>query len=63
MKYEKPQITLTADAVEAVQGPKTGGPADSAQPHNPVHTPAAYESDEYGLPGRCSLSSPRQSLG
>ena len=46
MKYEKPQITLTADAIEAVQGPKTGGPADSAQPHNPVHTPAAYESDE-----------------
>jgi hypothetical protein len=46
MKYEKPQITLAAEAVELIQGPKTGGPADSAQPQNPVHTPAAYQSDE-----------------
>lgn len=46
MKYEKPQITLTADAVEVIHGPKRGGPADSGQPHNPVHTPAAYQSDE-----------------
>lgn len=46
MKYEKPEITLAAYAVKVIEGPKTGGPADSAQPQNPVHTPAAYESDE-----------------
>ncbi len=46
MQYEKPQITLAAEAVELIQGAKTGGPADSGQPQNPVHTPAAYESDE-----------------
>jgi hypothetical protein len=46
MKYEKPQITLAADAVEVIHGSKTGGPADSGQPQNPVHTPAAYQSDE-----------------
>lgn len=46
MKYEKPEIILAADAVEVIEGPKTGGPADSGQPQNPVHTPAAYQSDE-----------------
>lgn len=46
MKYEKPEITLTAVAVEAIQGPKTGGPADSGEPQNPIHTSCAYESDE-----------------
>ena len=46
MKYEKPEITLTADAVEVILGSKTSGPADSGQPQNPVHTPAAYQSDE-----------------
>jgi hypothetical protein len=46
VKYEKPEITLGTDAVEVIHGPKTGGPADSRQPQNPVHTPAAYESDE-----------------
>jgi hypothetical protein len=46
MKYEKPQITRAADAVEVIHGAKTGGPADSGQPQNPVHTPAAYQSDE-----------------
>jgi hypothetical protein len=46
MKYEKPEITLSTQAVEVIQGSKLGGPADSAQPMNPVHTPAAYESDE-----------------
>ena len=46
MKYEKPQITIAVDAVEATQGPKIGGPVDSSMPQNPVHTPAAYESDE-----------------
>ena len=46
MKYEKPEITLAAVAVELIQGPKVGGLADSGQPQNPIHTPAAYESDE-----------------
>ncbi len=46
MKYEKPEITLPADAVEVIQGSKVGGPADSGQPQNPIHTPASYESDE-----------------
>jgi hypothetical protein len=46
MKYEKPEITLSANAADVIQGPKTAGPADSGQPQNPVHTPAAYESDE-----------------
>jgi hypothetical protein len=46
MKYEKPEITLSADAVEVIQGPKIGGPADSGDPCNIAHTPAAYQSDE-----------------
>lgn len=46
MKYEKPEITLSADATRVIEGQKVGGPADSGQPMNPVHTPAAYESDE-----------------
>jgi len=46
MKYEKPAITFSADAVAIIQGMKLSGPADSAQPQNPIHTPAAYESDE-----------------
>jgi len=46
MKYEKPKITHAAEAVAVIQGRKSSGPADSGQPQNPVHTPAAYESDE-----------------
>lgn len=46
MKYEKPQITLTADAVEVIHGPKIGGQADFRQPQNPVHSTNAYRSDE-----------------
>jgi len=46
MKYEKPEITSSAQAVEVVQGMKLSGPADSGQPLNPIHTAAAYESDE-----------------
>jgi hypothetical protein len=46
MKYEKPEITFSAEAVKLIQGPKTGGLADSGQPQNPIHTPAAYGSDE-----------------
>jgi hypothetical protein len=46
MQYEKPEITLSAYAIEVIRGMKLSGPADSSQPQNPVHTPAAYESDE-----------------
>jgi hypothetical protein len=46
MKYEKPEITHSAKAVEAIQGMKLSGPVDSGQPQNPVHTATAYESDE-----------------
>jgi hypothetical protein len=46
MKYEKPEITLSANAVEVIQGPKIGGPVDSGDLGNVVHTPAAYQSDE-----------------
>ncbi len=46
MKYEKPGITLSAYAVEVIHGMKLSGPADSGQPQNPIHTAAAYESDE-----------------
>lgn len=46
MKYEKPEITLAADAVEVIHGMKLSGPVDSGQPQNPVHTAAAYESGE-----------------
>lgn len=46
MKYEKPEITLSVEAVEVIQGPKVGGPRDSGQPGDLIHTPAAYESDE-----------------
>jgi hypothetical protein len=46
MRYEKPEITLVANAAALIQGQNSSGPADSAQPQNPVHTPAAYESDE-----------------
>ena len=46
MKYEKPAISVSADAVAIIQGMKLSGPADSGQPQNPIHTPAAYESAE-----------------
>ncbi len=46
MNYERPAIMAAVDAVAIIQGMKLSGPADSAQPQNPIHTPAAYESDE-----------------
>lgn len=46
MKYEKPEITLSADAVEVIQGVKFAGPLDSGDLRNPIHTPGTYESDE-----------------
>ncbi len=46
MKYEKPEITFSSDAAEIIQGMKLSGPVDSGQPQNPIHTAAAYESDE-----------------
>jgi hypothetical protein len=46
MKYEKAEIVLVANAAQVIQGPKSVGPKDTQQPGNPIHTPAAYESDE-----------------
>ena len=46
MKYEKPEITMSADAVVLVQGSKMGFSADIAEPGNPIRTSAAYQSDE-----------------
>lgn len=46
MKYEKPEITVSVNAAEAIHGPKIGGPRDSMLPGDPIHTSAAYESDE-----------------
>jgi hypothetical protein len=44
MKYEKPLIVLSTDAVSVVQGVKTSGSGDSV---NPDQTEiAAYEADE-----------------
>ncbi len=46
MKYEKPEISLSAQAVEVIQGRKLSGPVDSGDMGNPIHTTGAYESDE-----------------
>jgi hypothetical protein len=44
MRYEKPEITLVAPAIEAVQGStmKTAFPTD----HSGLSTSGAYEADE-----------------
>jgi hypothetical protein len=46
MKYEKPEITLIAEAVVLVQGIKLMGTADFLEPQNPIRSASAYESDE-----------------
>ncbi len=46
MKYEKPEITATVEAVTFVQGPKIGGPSDFTFPQDPIHSTGAYQSDE-----------------
>jgi hypothetical protein len=46
MKYEKPEITLVAEAVVLVQGRKLTGIMDFADPQNPIRSTSAYESDE-----------------
>ena len=46
MKYEKPEITKSEGAVALVQGSKLGGPMDFRVPQNPIHSSAAYQSDE-----------------
>jgi hypothetical protein len=46
MKYEKPEITMSGDAVLMVQGSKLGVSMDIAEPGNPIRTNAAYQSDE-----------------
>jgi hypothetical protein len=44
MKYEKPLIVLSTDAVSVVQGVKKSGNGDNASPYE--QTIAAYEADE-----------------
>jgi hypothetical protein len=46
MRYEKPKITISTDAAVLVQGSKLGGIMDFRQPQNPIHSSAAYQSDE-----------------
>ena len=46
MKYEKPEVTLVAEAVVLVQGIKLIGTMDFVDPQNPIRSAAAYESDE-----------------
>ena len=46
MKYEKPEITMSVDAVKLVQGSKLGAFMDIAEPQNPIRSTAAYQSDE-----------------
>ena len=47
MKYEKPEVTVMAPAIIAIQGAcaKTHGPNDSGC-GTPRPTPTAYEADE-----------------
>jgi len=59
MKYERPEITLSADAAEIVQGSKPGGFMDSRDPQNPIHSTGAYESDDNRFAGATDLSSSR----
>lgn len=44
MKYEKPLIVYSTEAVSAVQGEKVGGMGDSLSPSE--QTVAAYQADE-----------------
>lgn len=46
MKYEKPEITLSASAAEIVKGSKPGAMVDGLDPQNPIHSTGTYESDE-----------------
>ncbi len=46
MEYQKPEITLLADAAAAIQGTKGVGMVDIVNPQSPLHSISAYESDE-----------------
>jgi len=46
MTYEKPVIAVLADAAEAIQGSKLGGPFDSVNPTSTEYSIATYEADE-----------------
>lgn len=46
MEYQKPEITLLADAAAAIQGTKGIGMVDNVDPQSPLHSIAAYQSDE-----------------
>ncbi|MGB6877166.1 MAG: hypothetical protein WBD87_14160 [Candidatus Acidiferrales bacterium] len=42
MKYEKPEILVTGEAVSVIQGGKHGLPIDTFE----TNTPSAYDADE-----------------
>src|SRR6266571_4272811 len=46
MEYQKPEITLLNDAVQAIQAAKPGLMVDSINPNDPQRSGSAYESDE-----------------
>jgi len=46
MKYEKPEVRISAEAIRAIEGfGKVGGPHDNPDT-NPTKTTPAYEADE-----------------
>jgi len=46
MEYETPKIMIVTDALTVVQGMKPNGVMEFVNPQNPIHSSAAYESDE-----------------
>ena len=47
MQYEKPELTVLASAVEAIQAQKSGSTSDSiCNPGEPGFTDCGYQSDE-----------------
>ena len=46
MKYEKPEVTLVAEAAVLVQGRKLIGTMDFVDPQNPIRSTSAYQADE-----------------
>lgn len=46
-RYEKPEVVVSGDAVEAIQNmAKTAIANDAQPPHEPPATTSAYEADE-----------------
>ncbi len=46
MEYQRPEITLLNDAVQAIQAAKPGLMVDSINPNDPQRSGSAYEADE-----------------